>query len=280
MNKKTTQPIISIISLTKDDNIGLKRTCSSVINQSIKEVIEWIVIDGSSDKCLKDNKEYITEIQKVLISNNRNIFIKYKDMSRTNIKGIYPSMNYSRTLIEGLSTIFLNGGDEFYNSNSLNILHQNFRNQPYKKVICFGQALIVSRIGLRWNFPGDNIHSIKKWLKYLVPNHQSMLVSSELVFNNEYPTDFVVEADNYWKRSIIKDSQSTIYIRNLVCKFYLGGASSTKPSIDFVISQILDKRHSITRKLVFIIKFLIPKYFYEYYPYFQKLKNDITNLIF
>ncbi len=278
--KKTIIPSVSIISLTKDDEIGLKRTGTSILIQNLKEIIEWIIIDGSSAQCINSNKKYINEIKALIQSNNRNILIRYKNMRELNIEGIYPSMNYSRTLIKGESTIFMNGGDEFYDKNSLNTLYKNFKTNPYSKVICFGQAKIVSKIGIDWNFPGKDIFNINKWLMFLEPNHQSMLVSSNLVINNSYPTDCIVEADKYWKRSILKESESIVFIRELVCKFYLEGASSNKPSMRLLKSQIMDKRHSYLRKIVSLIKFLIPKIIYKYVPYLQMLKNQITNLIF
>ena len=273
-------PSISIITITKDDEIGLQRTGSSILAQNIEENIEWIVIDGSNHNFSYSNNNYISKFNKLVISTEKNILIKYKNIQKTNIKGIYPSLNYARELINGKASIYLNGGDEFYNNNSLKTLYESFVNQPYSKVICFGQAEINSKIGLKWNFPGKNISNIENWLKYLEPNHQSMLVSSVLALNNEYQSSCTVEADKYWKRAVILESESTIFIRKVVCKFYLGGASSKKPSIKLTKSQLLDKRHSYIRKLITLIKFLIPKSIYKYYPYLQKIKNDFTNLIF
>ena len=56
-------------------------------------------------------------------------------------------MNYGLLKSKGMSIIFLNGGDSLYDDNTLRVLDENNFNSNYKKVVSFGQANIISKIG-------------------------------------------------------------------------------------------------------------------------------------
>ena len=50
---------ITVITLTKNDNLKFERTLKSLILQDINFMIEWIVIDGSRKKEISLNKSLI-----------------------------------------------------------------------------------------------------------------------------------------------------------------------------------------------------------------------------
>ena len=90
------QPLISIITVTKDCNSTIERTLKSI--QSIKDTdIQFIVIDGKSvDGTLSNIKRY---------KNLVDILVSEDDT------GIYNAMNKGTRLAQGKYILFVNGDD-------------------------------------------------------------------------------------------------------------------------------------------------------------------------
>lgn len=101
MSKK---PLLSIITVNLNDVEGLKKTMTSVFEQTFKE-FEYIVIDGGSTD---GSKEYI-ESQRDKIDT----WISEKD------SGIYNAMNKGIKVANGEYLLFLNSGDFLNNNNVL-----------------------------------------------------------------------------------------------------------------------------------------------------------------
>lgn len=91
-------PLISIITVTKDDPLGLRKTLESISNQTYPN-IELIVIDGGSDYEIQN---IIKDFQS-LISH----WISEAD------QGIYFAMNKGLDLATGFGVMFMNSGDSF-----------------------------------------------------------------------------------------------------------------------------------------------------------------------
>ena len=177
MNKEI---FISIITLTKNDNLGFFRTLSSILNQNFNKRVELLILDGSNKKIYDNNSILLDKETKKTFSLKEYLIIRHIDMKKKDIRGIYKCMNYGLLKSKGKSIIFLNGGDSLYDDNTLGVLDLNNFNSSYKKVVSFGQANIISKIGVTWKFPGSKLKNISLWLKYFEPNHQSMLVSTDI----------------------------------------------------------------------------------------------------
>ena len=139
---------ISIITLSKNDQVKFLKTLKSIKIQKINFEIEWIVIDGSNKKLNKKNKELITQIFK----KKQGINIKHINSNELKIKGIYPCMNYGKRIARGIFIIFLNSGDTFFNSNSLKTFFKNSINVSKENSMIFGQANIVANKKINWLF--------------------------------------------------------------------------------------------------------------------------------
>ena len=144
----------------------------------------------------------------------------------------------------------------------------------------FGQANIFYTKNLHWLFPGKNLKNIKRWLKYFDPNHQSMLITKKLAQNYTFDENCMVISDGIWKRKIIQNAKSYFYIDQPVVTFNLDGISNKRPKFHVIVNQIKNKKVSIPRKIIIIIKFIIPTYFYLFYPILQKYKSLIIDQIF
>ena len=141
---------ISIITLTKDDNLKFLRTLRSIKKQEKKFNFEWIIIDGSNKKKYIKNKNDLTKnfFKKDKIS------IKHINSKELNINGIYPCMNYGKKFSKGKYIIFLNSGDKFYNKRSLELFFNHSLNIDNQFGLIFGQANVIANNKLNWFFPG------------------------------------------------------------------------------------------------------------------------------
>lgn len=97
-------PKVSIITVNLNNLDGLKKTAESVLSQSFKD-FEFIILDGNS----KDgSKEYINDIKKDLT-----LWVSEPDA------GIYDAMNKGIKMAKGDYICFLNSGDIFFDSHTL-----------------------------------------------------------------------------------------------------------------------------------------------------------------
>jgi len=268
---------ITIITLSKNNNNDFIKTCKSIINQNviITERVEWIILDKSKNEIRSQNLNFLKNTNP-----QDNLKIKYIDMNKENINGIYKSMNYGIEIALGFSLIFMNSGDEFYETNSLKLLYENLLLLQENKSYIFGQAKIISNEGINWSFPGNNLNNFRKWLFWFEPNHQAILSTKDLASENLFNEKNIIFADGIWKRYIVKNAKKMAYLPIPVCKFYLGGISSRRPSLEFLKKQLFLKEISNLRKIIIIIKFLIPPFLYKYYPILQKYKSLFFDYIF
>ena len=268
---------ITVITLTKNDSLKFERTLKSLILQDINFMIEWIVIDGSRKKEISLNKSLI---KKTMGSGKyKNLLIHYVNSKILNINGIYPCMNYGKSIAKGKFIFFLNSGDELYNRNSLKTLFNYSKKVVAKSSLIFGQAYIISEENICWNFPGNKLKNIKFWLKLFEPNHQTMLISKNLCNKFNFEEKYNLIADGYWKREILKNASEIIYIKKPISKFFLDGISSSKPSKELMISILRNKKINLLRKLIFFVKFITPKKLFSFYIILQKYKSMFFDLL-
>ena len=269
---------LSIITLSKNDNKKFSRTMVSIFSQNNITNIEWLIIDGSNEEIQKSKIKLIKNI-----SNNydkKNILIRHINSAKKGIYGIYPCMNYGKKISNGGFLIFLNSGDEFFSNYSLKILLKNSDKLHDYNCLIFGQANIIAPQNINWFFPDKRLKNIGLWLKFFEPNHQAMMISKKLAESYDFSLKHSLISDGNWKRKIINSANQIIYINDPIVKFYLDGASSTKPSKKLFLEIIKNKNISFIRKLIFLVKYYIPTDFFIFYHLMQKYKCIFINLIF
>ncbi len=269
---------LTIITLTKNNNKEFSRTMKSIFSQKNKINIEWLIIDGSNKDIQKSRREFIKKIARNKYK--KNIIIKHINSVKNKVHGIYPCMNYGKKISEGKFIIFLNSGDEFFNDYSLQILLKNSLNVDASYSLIFGQAHIIASKKINWLFPGKRLTNISAWLNYFEPNHQSMMISKELADRYDFSLNHSLISDGNWKKRIINYAKNIVYINNPIVKFYLDGASSTKPTKKLLLEIIKNKNISFFRKFVFIVKYYLPKNFFKLYHLMQKYKCIFIDLVF
>ncbi len=261
---------ISIITLTKNNLEELKLTINSIIEQKINVLIDLIIVDGSAKK--KSLMQTLKSFEEIFYQ--KNIFLNYINSHEKNIHGIYPSMNLAMDNLKSDYLIFMNSGDTFFDSTSLNILFNVI--ETSRCDVCFGQSLINFEES-SWLTPSKYVNNIENWCKFFEPIHQSILVKTDLAVKIKYDENSSIGADAKWKREIINNNPFE-YIPLPVSNFSLNGISN-KVSYENLKIKIKEPSRRKLEKLMEILKFLFFK-LGLFGPNTQKFKSFLIGIIF
>ncbi len=146
---------LSIITVNYNNRKGLKKTISSVLNQTFTN-FEYIIIDGGS------SDGSTVEIE--LVAENLAYWASEPD------KGIFNAMNKGINKATGEYCLFMNSGDCFTNNEILNTVFS----APFSEDIVFADTICVN---MRLTYPN------KISLGYLISKslpHQSTLIKKSL----------------------------------------------------------------------------------------------------
>ena len=117
--------MLSIITINRNNEIGLEKTISSLRMQSNQD-FEWIFIDGNSTDLSLALANQFTRVRDRLVSEPDG--------------GIYNAMNKGAMLARGECILFLNSGDIFANENCVDYIQNIFKKNQTKISL---QILIV-----------------------------------------------------------------------------------------------------------------------------------------
>ena len=251
--------------LCKDNQRELDRTLKSLPYSTKKIEINLKIIDGSKTKLniRKYNNDFL----------NKKIDTFYYNSEEKKIRGIYPSMNYALSKVDGDWIIFMNSGDEFFNTSLLKNIEEYLLLDPKVKIF-FGRAIIIGKRS--WTMPSKNVSSIKNWLKFIKPNHQSMFISKSVLIDNKFNVLSPSQADHEWKRKLLRDYKY-LFIPKNICKFHLGGISS-KYSFKLLKLKLSEKKRTKLSKFFEICKYFLYKLNFDV-ELLQLLKNYLISLI-
>ena len=211
MNKNK-EPHLSVITVNFNNAAGLEKTIKSVIAQNSSD-IEFIVIDGGST------------------DSSRNVIEKYSQQIQYSISekdnGIYHAMNKGIKAASGKYCFFLNSGDVFFDSNTVD-----------NAIILFDDADIVY----------GNVIKIKPHYRRLIKysstltlydfyktepalHHQGTFIKKDLFDKHgNYDEKIKINADwEFFFRTIILNKARTKYIDQTICVFDGTGLSNSLP---------------------------------------------------
>lgn len=175
------EPLISIITITYNAADTLPSTMRSVAEQTCRN-FEHIIIDGAStDDTLSIARSNGTRQTRILSETDN---------------GLYDAMNKGLRMAEGKYVIFLNAGDTFHDSNSLELYADAATSNPD---IIYGDTDIVGSDGKfmrhrHLNAPEKLTH--KSFSKGMLICHQAFMMRRELA--PLYDTDYRFSADYKW----------------------------------------------------------------------------------
>jgi len=263
--------LISIITINLNDAIGLEHTLKSIENQTY-ENIELIVIDG----CSTDNSSDIMRNFRPIISKT----IIEED------NGLYDAMNKGIEYATGDFALFLNSGDAFSNTNSLEILASKIDS---KNKLYFGRTKNIYKNSIIYYLPGLKItaKNYKKWLNQISPNHQSILFPKLFYKTNFYNQKYKIASDIDFKLKAINQLE-TVFVDVVVIDFELGGISTVPRTLKLTHEMIVEgfeinkiNNRKLRFKTIFgavfnqYFKFLIYKIVGErkYFEFLKKVLN-------
>ena len=200
-------PILSIITINYNNRAGLERTIQSVISQSCRQLIEYIIIDGNSS----DGSKGILK----KFSSNLDYWVSEPD------KGIYNAMNKGVQMSSGEYCLFLNSGDLLHDNN----VFERLTKHTFDKDIYFGEIVATNggKAKKRRKYSlNEEITLLTIYEGYF--HHAGSFIKRDLMIKYPYREDLKICSDRqFFIQSIIIDNCSYGSIKTPICLFDMGG---------------------------------------------------------
>lgn len=199
---------LSIITVTKNDPGGLRRTIDSVDRQSFQDY-EHIVVNGSRGlDCTLEVSNFSRDSRK---------FVFQRDF------GIYDAMNIGLSCASGDYILFLNGGDELIDD-ALHMAERQVQEGGNPDLFCFKQEFVAldgKVIKVRQHYgPDEPSCLIPFW-------HQALLIKMDLHRRFKYDPDMRVAGDHDLFLRLLKEKPSIGYSDLVLSRMTDGGISQT-----------------------------------------------------
>lgn len=228
-NMETNQnPVLSVVTINRNNASGLKITFDSMLKQNINEenLVEYIVIDGAStDESVDVIKEYEKLFAKTKISFS---WISEPD------KGIYNAMNKGLEKASGMLTGIMNSGDG-YTENALNHALNLFKKNP--DCIQYG---VVNKYK-DGHFEGALCPKFEYLEESMIPHNATFVPKKYYEEFGFYDESFKVLADFDRFLKFYTEKLPFLYSDNIVCDYDLSGISMTSDRVDMERELVLKR---------------------------------------
>lgn len=204
--------LFSMITVTRNNLDGLKRTHKSLGAQTFRD-FEWIVVDGGSSD---GSAEYLATTRAIWCSDPDD--------------GIYDAMNKAIPECNGDYILFLNAGDMLANPAIFDRIARTLTEQRHVPDFIYGDSLETR--------PGQ-LPAIKKARSYrqfrrgMFTHHQAMFYRREALGDLRYNLAYKIAADYELTCRFLKKKRKrqTLYIELPICIFESGGISQTNAAL-------------------------------------------------
>lgn len=204
-------PLFSIITVTYNAANTLPATLASVKEQSCK-LYEYIVMDGVS----KDNT--------VQLAQNANIPNSHIISSPD--KGLYDAMNKAIDIATGEYLIFLNAGDAFHSSDTLQKIADVIMNHDFPGIV-YGQTQLVNgnrqHIGDRHLIAPEEL-TLKSFANGMLVCHQAFIALRRIT--GHYDLRYRFSADYEWCIRCLQHSRNNVYIPHTIIDYLSEGLTT------------------------------------------------------
>lgn len=200
---KTNPPLFSIITITRNNRSGLKKTFLSIRTQTNTN-FEWIIIDGASTDGTKDDLKDIAADK----------IISEQD------SGIYDAMNKGLQHAIGEYVIFMNAGDMFASPNVLENISALTRSKPD---FIYGDSLESN------HYKPARSHLKINWGMFT--HHQAMFYQRESLGQLRYDMSYKIAADYNLTLRFLSFHKRVLYRPIPICIFESGGISQTQADL-------------------------------------------------
>jgi glycosyltransferase involved in cell wall biosynthesis len=220
---------ISVITVVYNGQSFLETTIQSVVAQTARRNIEYIVVDGNSnDGTHALIQQYRSAIDILLIEAD---------------KGLYDAMNKGLRLATGDFVWFVNAGDRIAEATTV---EKMLACANAETDILYGEVAIVDenwqRLGTRSELTTQQLPDNLTWrsLRFgMTVSHQGFLprtaITDEYIMNN-------LTADIDWVINCLKKSKKTVNTRQIIAEFQTGGISTQRKK------QSLKDRYKVLSK--------------------------------
>jgi|694.fasta_scaffold29420_2 glycosyltransferase involved in cell wall biosynthesis len=214
-------PLISIITVNLNNEVGIKRTLDSLIHQKFQD-FEWIVIDGGST----DNSVKIADSWKPI--NKRKVLVSEKD------DGIYSAMNRGMQESQGQWLLFLNSGDSIATDKVLGNLHRILTTTNRNWVLGANRLTLGDKpFSIQHSFP-FGLGSLA--MGYRVIPHQASLFRSEKCKDSiRYLENVGTEADQEFIYNFARKHGEPEEFIEFITDFEINGKGSQNNPGHFVL---------------------------------------------
>lgn len=217
-------PVLSVITIVYNNVKDIERTLLSVLNQSYTQ-IEYIVIDGgSTDGTISLIRKYESRISQIVSEPD---------------KGIYDAMNKGLARATGEYVLFMNSGDEIYDSDTVKKV---FAAAPGADIY-YGETEMYDEEGHNLGRRRHRVPEQFSWksFKYgMSISHQAIYIRRELT--EPFDLNYQLSSDIDWIIKAAKKAVRIVNVRMYVAKYLVGGMSKRRHR------QSLRERFSIFSK--------------------------------
>jgi glycosyltransferase involved in cell wall biosynthesis len=213
---------LSIITVNRNNDTGLKKTIDSVISQTYTD-FEFIIIDGastdSSAEVIKENSSYFS------------YWVSEPD------NGTYHAMNKGIKASVGEYCLFLNSGDYLVDNNVLEMIFS----WDVKADIVSGNVLKMRLNNKFRRVSSPQSVSLHKLCIHSLP-HQATLIRKRLFDETGYYNEsFRIASDwEFFLKALVLHEKSYQHISLDISYFRIGGVSSRKENSDLAYQESND----------------------------------------
>lgn len=219
---KKRDDLVTVITVVYNGKAFIESTIQSVLSQTYPH-IEYIIIDGgSTDGTVDIIKQYDHKIA---------WWISEPD------KGVYDAMNKGIDRANGKWINFMNAGDLFYSTQSVEQLFSSDINIDQYAII-YGDAEFRLKNIAYISFAGHE-STTEKFMPF---SHQASFVRSDIAKQTKFDLAYKIVADSALSLRLIREGYQFKYIPVIVCSYDalqgLSAQNETRRSEEFVDMQI------------------------------------------
>lgn len=207
-------PRLTVITVVKDDPVGLTHTLQSVAVQTADcSLWELVIVDSSTPSL-----ENLTQLSPISQ-------ISYRWAAP---EGIYSAMNIGIGMAGGEYLYFLNAGDTFASASVIQQILDSLQEQPPEWL--YGRVVFLSQAGEELLEPPWNYWAEKKryFARGLFPAHQGTVMKRELLQRlGGFDLSYEIASD-YQLMLKASVSSDPLVVDLPIAEFKQGGLSSTK----------------------------------------------------
>ena len=206
---------LSVITINKDNAVGLSQTVLSVLAQTVQD-FEYIIVDGAStDGSLEIIKNFLTRYNKTM---------SVKWLSERD-KGIFNAMNKGIHMATGEYLLFLNSGDCFASEDVVSKVNK----EEFAADIVIGKCNMQKDGKTVWTYEPKEYYSFGT-LFFNGIAHQAAFIRKNIFeqygfYDESYRYNGDIE---FWYRTIIDNKVSTQPLDFIVSNYSLGGMSDVQ----------------------------------------------------